>query len=307
MILWLSILTLAAVWTAVVVSMLFSPKGAARATATYDVAIYKDQLEELERDVGRGLIAAEDAAAARVEVSRKLIAASEKLRIEGGEHIAEHLSGTVTSQWIAAAIIALFVPIVSLLLYSLAGSPDLPTQPFAAREVAREATRMASEARELQLSDTVRVLEAELQSDPSNLNTWRQLAQSQLRLGNYQKAVEAFDQAMVISSRSAELLIGKGVALVYQEGGQINADAESIFEELLASYPNDATGLYFLGLAYAQRQELKESAALWRVALANASPDWPWHARAQQQLQMANDLIEADRTEPKTTSDPTRQ
>ena len=42
-----------------------------------DVAVYKDQLEEIGRDQNWGLIAPNEADAARVEVSRRLIAAAD--------------------------------------------------------------------------------------------------------------------------------------------------------------------------------------------------------------------------------------
>src|SRR3982074_2618837 len=42
-----------------------------------DVAVYRDQLEEIERDRAAGLIADQEAASAQVEVSRRLLAAAE--------------------------------------------------------------------------------------------------------------------------------------------------------------------------------------------------------------------------------------
>src|ERR1700722_20557396 len=50
--------------------------GAAREAS--DVAVYTDQLDEIERDQGFGLIAPTEADAARVEVSRRLIAAADE-------------------------------------------------------------------------------------------------------------------------------------------------------------------------------------------------------------------------------------
>ena len=42
-----------------------------------DVAVYRDQLEEIERDRASGLIPDQEAASAQVEVSRRLLAAAE--------------------------------------------------------------------------------------------------------------------------------------------------------------------------------------------------------------------------------------
>ena len=42
-----------------------------------DVAVYRDQLDEIERDRAAGLIGEREAEAARVEVSRRLLAAAD--------------------------------------------------------------------------------------------------------------------------------------------------------------------------------------------------------------------------------------
>ena len=42
-----------------------------------DIAVYRDQLEEIERDRNAGMIAAPEAQAAQIEVSRRLIAAAQ--------------------------------------------------------------------------------------------------------------------------------------------------------------------------------------------------------------------------------------
>ena len=40
----------------------------------YNLAIYRDQLSEIERDVGRGLLTEEQAEAARTEIARRILA-----------------------------------------------------------------------------------------------------------------------------------------------------------------------------------------------------------------------------------------
>lgn len=268
MILWLSILALAAVWTAVVVSVLLTAKTGVESTSAYDAVVYKDQLEELERDVKRGIIGAQEVASARVEISRKLLAATAKSKTEGETESPTSGKGRI---WVSA-VVGLFVPIISLFLYGLSGSPGVPSQPYS-----------------------------------MDLDTWRQRAQGYLELGDFKQAAGAFEQAIALSSRSPDLLVGRGIALVFSQSGQIGSEAEAIFKEVLVSFPTDATGLYFVGLAHAQRQELNEAAASWRTALANASSDWPWYERAQQQLSAAENFIAAEQSQNLGTRGPTQE
>src|SRR5262245_35918679 len=93
-----------------------------------DVAVYKDQLEEIERDQSFGLIAAPEAEAARVEVSRRLLAADGAAR---GHKVATD-SPPGRRRAVAAGALVL-VPAGALAVYLALGSPDLPGQPLASR------------------------------------------------------------------------------------------------------------------------------------------------------------------------------
>jgi cytochrome c-type biogenesis protein CcmH len=89
-------------------------------------AVYRDQLFELARDRAAGLIGRAEAEAARVEVSRRLLAAD----------AAAHAPSAITLPWrrrltALAALIAL--PIGALGLYLVLGAPGLPDQPLTAR------------------------------------------------------------------------------------------------------------------------------------------------------------------------------
>ena len=93
-----------------------------------DVAVYRDQLDEIERDRAAGLIADKEAEAARVEVSRRLLAAAEAAEAT--------LETVVDSPWRrrAAAVVGLvLVPLIAASLYLKLGSPYLPGEPLALR------------------------------------------------------------------------------------------------------------------------------------------------------------------------------
>jgi len=50
--------------------------------------VFRDQLAEVERDAARGLMAPEDAARARTEISRKILDADRRLAATSGGHAA---------------------------------------------------------------------------------------------------------------------------------------------------------------------------------------------------------------------------
>src|ERR1700683_39489 len=91
-----------------------------------EAAVYKDQLTEIDRDVAADLIGSSEAQAARVEISRRLLAAADNQR--------DPPSGSTVRLRRAAAIIALVgLPIVAVGFYYPLGSPRLADLPLAQR------------------------------------------------------------------------------------------------------------------------------------------------------------------------------
>src|ERR1700675_2890954 len=83
-----------------------------------EAAGYKDQLTEIDRDVAAGLIGSPEAEAARVEISRRLLAAADNLRDPP-------LASSVSLRRSAAIIALVGLPIVAVALYLPLGSPRL--------------------------------------------------------------------------------------------------------------------------------------------------------------------------------------
>ena len=74
MLLWLAFALMTA---AAIFAVLWPLSRHSGATGGSEVAVYRDQLDEIVRDRAVGLIGEQEAEAARIEVSRRLIAASE--------------------------------------------------------------------------------------------------------------------------------------------------------------------------------------------------------------------------------------
>src|SRR5664279_2969916 len=94
-----------------------------------DIAVYRDQLDEITRDRAAGLIGESEAEAAKVEVSRRLLAAADAAA-------AEKTASDESSLWRrpATAIIGLaMLPAGTIAVYLMLGSPDMPGAPLAER------------------------------------------------------------------------------------------------------------------------------------------------------------------------------
>ena len=65
---------LTALALAILLAPLFLRRRGPAAREAYNLAVYRDQLAEVERDLARGVLATEHAEAARVEIARRILA-----------------------------------------------------------------------------------------------------------------------------------------------------------------------------------------------------------------------------------------
>jgi cytochrome c-type biogenesis protein CcmH len=229
-------------------------------SAGNDVLVYRDQLEEIGRDRAAGRIGDAEAEAARVEVSRRLLAAADRAANEL----------PVFSRWGRQAVVVaalVLLPAGAAALYLALGSPSLPGQPLTAR---------LGPLGTPPITRLVAQIEEHLQRDPKDGRGWEVLAPVYMQLGRFEDAVKAWRNALVYNGSTAEREANLGEALIAVANGIVTADAKKAFERAVTLEANDAKARYFLGLSAEQDGRHAEAAAIWRALLASAPPGAPW-------------------------------
>ena len=157
--------------------------------AAFDRAVYRAQLAELERDVTRGVIKREEAASARLEVERRLLASA------AGKETAAPPSVTGP---VLAVVLALAIPAVASLVYLTRGSPGLPDRPQAAAQAPSQPAQgdAANVPGHADFAAAVVKLEQQLKEHPEDTEKWLLLARSQAEIGNWQKSADAYRQVI---------------------------------------------------------------------------------------------------------------
>ncbi|MGA0561226.1 c-type cytochrome biogenesis protein CcmI [Ancylobacter sp. VNQ12] len=237
--------------------------GPATNGAEADLAVYRDQLAEIERDRASGLIGAEEGEAARTEVVRRILRASAEISQQRAA------AGSSDRRRRVVALMALVgVPALAGGLYVALGSPGLGPQPLAARLEARPD--------QTDVAILIRKVEAHLEANPDDGRGYEVLAPIYARMGRPQDAARAWSSAIRLMGSNANRQDGLGEALTEVAGGVVTAEAKAAFEAARAASPNDPKASYYLGLAAEQDGKPAEAAKIWQ-ALAAASPaDAPW-------------------------------
>jgi cytochrome c-type biogenesis protein CcmH len=234
-----------------------------------EATVYKDQLAEIDRDVAAGLIGGPEAAAARVEISRRLLSAADNQRDP------PTVSSTRLRRF--AAVIALVgLPVVAVAFYLPLGSPGLGDFPLAQRSRAPDAHQP--------LDDLVAQVEAHLEKNPTDGRGWNVLAPVLARLGRYDEAVRAYHNSITYNGESAARRADLGEALAGAASGVVTSEAKAEFERAVALDAEEVKANYFLGLAAEQDGRSADAASIWRAMLAKAPPDAPWRPLLQAAL-----------------------
>lgn len=291
MILWLIVGVMTAAALALVLVPLVRRRRGAASRAAYDLAVYRDQLKELESDQGRGLIGETEAVAARAEIERRMLATAQGPEQRGADSVPSAAPGPRASRWLGAAALAVGVPAAGLALYLSLGSPGLPSRPFADNAAPESGAATAG----MQDFDTmVAKLSRRLEANPDDVQGWTLLGRTLIALERYDQAVVALRRAAALAGEDAAIMSALGEAMVFAAQGMVTPAARRAFEAVLEQMPRNHAARYYLGLARAQAGELRAALDIWGPLAAEAPAEAPWRAELVQLITDAAEELGVD-------------
>jgi cytochrome c-type biogenesis protein CcmH len=288
MVLWIVFAVLAAAVVWAVTRPLLAPEQADAGANDSELAVYRDQLSEIEAERAQGLLAGPEAEGARVELARRLIQRSEEKQRAG----AGHFTAARARQAVVYAAAAL--PVLGIALYLVVGSPQLPARPYAAR--------IDLPVDQATAADLVARVEAHLRANPEDGRGWDVLAPVYLRMGDYTQAADAFQKAARLLGESPKRLAGFARALIMVQNGVVNEPARKAYERLLALDPQSIEPKVWLAIAREQDGDLKGAEGEYRTLLAGAEE--PWKGLLETRLQAVSERTGGAGAGVKPASDP---
>lgn len=267
MLLWIGF----AVLTAAVVAALLRPLLASSELGTApDVAaaaagaVYRDQLAEIEQERARGLIAEQEADAARVEIARRLISNAEAQQSSGGRMSSTPILRTVAMTMAAA------LPIAAIVTYLVLGAPDRPSVPHASRTTTPGAAQ--------NVSAMITQVEARLRQHPEDGRGWDVIAPVYLRMGRYNEAADAYTRAMRLLGESPDRLAGAAESQVLANDGIVTETARAAYVRLQQLMPDRIEPRFWLAVAAEQDGRFEEAVAVFEKMLVEGDASAPWRS-----------------------------
>jgi cytochrome c-type biogenesis protein CcmH len=269
MTLWLILTLFLAAAALVVLAPFFFGSGAKESPTSLDV--YKDQLGEVDRDLAQGLIDEVEAASARYEIERRILAAGRE---------AGNPAQTVSPNWQYRMVtgVAAIVVLGSVGLYAALGRPDLPSAEKQALATGGQQTTQDGGTQGGDIDTLVKGLEKRVADNPKDPDGWRMLGWSYFNTGRYKDAVAAYRRAVDLQKDNPTLKALLGEAMVSEAGDTVTDAALATFNEVLAINPNDERARFFKGVAKAQKGDNQGAIDDWLALYKIAPADAEWTA-----------------------------
>lgn len=252
MALWIVFAVLTALAAMAVLRPYLRPRNDGPAAGPRDIDIYKEQLREIEGEHARGVLGDAEAQAARIEVSRRILAlADEKTAAKGGK------TAPVASVPYAMAG---FMAAAALVLYLMYGSPTMPGQPLATREGPTVESAIAG-------------MEKELRKRPDDVRGWMVASTLYMRAGRFKDADAAFTKLIQLNGERPEWLSGRAEALIFANQGAVSPEARALLEKALAQEANGIKTNFWLGMSDEQAGKYADAANRYRKLLESDAPE----------------------------------
>jgi cytochrome c-type biogenesis protein CcmH len=224
-----------------------------------NIAVYRDQLSELENDLRNGIVSEEQYAQDRDELERRLLE----------DTATSKTKKTATAPALArntAYLLGIGLPLVAVIFYLNVGSPNSISEPPQVSSATRE-TAAPEERSQEQIAANVDKLAKRLQANPSDPQGWAMLARSYNSMGKWSEATGAYARATEFSPNDADLWADYAFATIMANGRSFEGKPMELINRALKVDPQNSKALQLAGGAAFQAKDYKKAIDYWQRVL----------------------------------------
>ncbi|HZM34090.1 MAG TPA: c-type cytochrome biogenesis protein CcmI [Burkholderiales bacterium] len=221
-----------------------------------NLAIYRDQLRELEADLAAGKLAQADHDRARVELEARL------LEDMGSVDSSTDAAPSRRGERAALLGLAAAVPVLAIVVYLATGSPAAlgpQADPHAGVSVP-------------EIEAMVERLAAKMRENPDDPEGWKLLGRSYAVMGRFAEAADAYAKASQRAPRDAQLLADFADALAMARGQSLEGEPEKLVQRALEIDPANLKALALAGTIEFNRGSFAAAASYWKRMLPQVEP-----------------------------------
>ena len=281
---WTAAVLCVAIALAFVLPPLLRKKSAVEKAARRDIniAVYRDQMKELEADRANNLLTEEQYQTSKIELEMRL--AEDEL--SGDDTPVAAQAGTRKIGFALAGVL----PVAAFGLYFLMGNPAALTfVPDAQAE-------MAGAEGEHDIMKLIQQVEEKTRQDPNDGAAWAILAKTYAAVGHWPEAFTAYEKAMKIKPDVPAVMTGYAEALAVKNNRNLEGEPMRLVLLALEKDPDDLKGLELAAIANFQQQNFAQAAYYFKRAHKLVPPESPYAKDLEEAMKEANRLAHTAQT-----------
>jgi len=220
-----------------------------------NIRLYHEHKAEIEKDFTQGNIDDENYQYLLSELDKSLLQDIEvNKRASAKEKI---VNKPISMLW--PALLSLFIIVFSFSLYSKNGAYQQLSQPLPTAQSPVGAQQQAEQQFKALINLT--------SQEPDNSDAWYSLGQSYIGIGEYQQALNAYDQVIRIEGESADLFGAKAQANYYKNNQKIDAVVQSLIDKSLAIDPAEPSTNILIGMDSFMAEDYEKAIKHWQLVV----------------------------------------
>jgi cytochrome c-type biogenesis protein CcmH len=236
-----------------------------------NIAVYRDQLSELEADLRNGLVGEEQYAQDRDEIERRLL--EDTAGVSSKKTAAAPANARTT-----AYVLGLGIPFIAIIFYLQIGQPVLIENPNAvisspAATAPAEPASGPMERSPEQIAANVDKLAKKLESNPNDPQGWVMLARSYSSMEKFNESANAYAKATGLNPKDADLWAEYAFATAMAGGRSLEGKPMELINHALQVDPDNAKALQLAGSAAFEAKDYKKAIAYWQRVLKKVPAD----------------------------------
>lgn len=217
-----------------------------------NLKINDEKIKELDVDLQEGRIDHDSYKLAREELDRELLI---DIPLENQQTAAQHYTGSVKRHPALALMIAVFVPMMALLLYLELGMHSASEESF----IAEQSQPQSQEKEMPSVEEMTRTLEAKIEKEGGTVQEWTMLGRAQKYLGKNELAAKAFAVALEKDSGNAQLMLESAEMIALTNKQTFIPEARELVLKAYALEPGNPNALWFAGVAEYQHGNYRQA------------------------------------------------
>ncbi len=263
---WIAAIVCVAIALAFVLPVLLRPRrqGKQRARSEINIAVYRDQLKEMEADKENGLLSEEQFKATKLELESRL--AEDALSAEETPKTVSTIHRTLGYG------LGVLLTSASFGLYFWLGNPMSMVSATGMEPAAAHPDMSASQG-DHDFQKMIERVEEKIRANPDDGNAWALLAKSYAATSQWPQALQAYEKAIQFLPHDASVLSGYAEALAIKNNRSLNGKVVKLVKKALESDPNDIKGLELAGVMAFQDKNYAKASNYFKRLHALLPPD----------------------------------